>query len=326
MIDETIRDGIAFALMVLGLVVIFAPLIAERLKLPGLLGLLIAGALIGPNVFGVLEDFSTLERIGQIGILYLVFLAGLELDRETFHRFRTLSVNFGLITSAISLVLGTAVCLSLGFDTRASILIGSFWASFTLIAYPVLDQYDLSKNRAGAAVIGASAVTDAVSLLILAVIAGLETGERSGVGLAVSILIGLAVLGVWCLLALPAIARWFFASMGRGRILRFTLVLVSLMSSAVLAEIVGVEPLLGAFFAGLGLNRAIPNESLLMEHVAFVGNALFIPVFFGVGRAPVRPRGDVRAFDALAGPVADRRARGWQGPGSMDHRSDLRPH
>lgn len=265
--------------MVLGLVVIFAPLIAERLRLPGLLGLLIAGALIGPNVFGVLDDFSTLERIGQVGILYLVFLAGLELDRETFNRFRSMSINFGLVTSAISLVLGVAVCLSLGFDTRASILIGSFWASFTLIAYPVIEQYDLSKNRAGAAVIGASAVTDAVSLLILAVIAGLETGERSGLGLVVSILVGLAVLGLWCLIALPAIARWFFASLGRGRILRFMLVFVGLMSASVLAEIVGVEPLLGAFFAGLGLNRAIPNESLLMEHVAFVGNSLFIPVF-----------------------------------------------
>lgn len=279
MIDETVRSGITFALMVLGLVVIFAPLLAERLRLPGLLGLLIAGALIGPNVFGVLDDFSTLERIGQVGILYLVFLAGLELDRETFNRFRSMSINFGLITSAVSMVLGVAVCLSLGFDTRASILIGSFWASFTLIAYPVIDQYDLSKNRAGAAVIGASAVTDAVSLLILAVIAGLETGERSGFALVVSILVGLAVLALWCLIALPAIAKWFFASMGRGRILRFTLVFVGLMSAAVLSEIVGVEPLLGAFFAGLGLNRAIPNESLLMEHVAFVGNSLFIPVF-----------------------------------------------
>ena len=169
MIDEAVRSGIAFSLAVLGLVVIFAPLIAERLRIPGLVGLLVGGALIGPNVLGVLDDFTSLERIGEMGILYLIFLAGLQLDRETFIRYRGISIGFGLITAAVSLVLGTAVALQLDFEARAAILIGSFWASFTLIAYPVLQQYDLSKNRAGAAVIGASAVTDTVSLLILAV-------------------------------------------------------------------------------------------------------------------------------------------------------------
>jgi Kef-type K+ transport system membrane component KefB len=279
MIDEAVRSGVAYALMILAVVVIFAPLIAERLHLPGLLGLLIGGVLIGPNVLGVLDDFSPLERIGQIGILYLIFLAGLQLDRETFNRYRGISVGFGLMTSAISLVLGSLVCLRLGFDTRSSILIGSFWASFTLIAYPVLQQYDLSKNRAGAAVIGASAVTDAVSLLILAVIVGLETSDRSGFGVAISIIVGLAILLAWCMVVLPFLTRWFFSTLGRGRVLRFMLVFAGLMSAAVVAEIVGVEPLLGAFFAGLGLNRVVPNASVLMDHVSFVGNALFIPVF-----------------------------------------------
>jgi len=279
MIDEAVRSGIAFSLVVLGLVVIFAPLIAERLRLPGLLGLLIGGALIGPNVLGVLDDFTSLEKIGQIGILYLIFLAGLQLDRETFNRYRGISVGFGLITSTISLVLGTFVALRLGFDIKAAILIGSFWASFTLIAYPVLQQYDLSKNRAGAAVIGASAVTDTVSLLILALVAGSEAGDRSGLGLVLSITVGLVALGGWCLIVLPWVTRRFFSTLGRGRVLRFMLVIVGLMSAAVVAEVVGIEPLLGAFFAGLGLNRAIPNESALMENVDFVGNALFIPAF-----------------------------------------------
>jgi Kef-type K+ transport system membrane component KefB len=179
----------------------------------------------------------------------------------------------------VSLVLGTTVALQLGFETRAAILIGSFWASFTLIAYPVLQQYDLSKNRAGAAVIGASAVTDTVSLLILAVIVGLETGDRSGAGLVLVITLGLLALAAWCLIVVPSVTRWFFSTLGRGRVLRFVLVLVGLMSSAVIAEVVGIEPLLGAFFAGLGLNRMIPNESPLMETTDFVGNALFIPAF-----------------------------------------------
>jgi len=279
MIDEAIRSGIAFNLVILGLVVVFAPLLAERVRLPGLIGLLVGGALVGPNMFGALDDFTSLERIGQIGILYLIFLAGLQLDIETFSRYRRIAIGFGLVTSAISLVLGTIVALRLGFDTRAAILIGSFWASFTLIAYPVLQQYDLSKNRAGAAVIGASAVTDTVSLMILAVIVGLESGDRSGPALILSIGLGLLVLGAWCLIVLPLVTRWFFSTLGRGRVLRFMLVLVGLMSAAVVAEVVGIEPLLGAFFAGLGLNRVIPNQSPLMENVEFIGNALFIPAF-----------------------------------------------
>lgn len=279
MIDEAVRGGIAFSLVVLGVVVIFAPLLAERMRLPGLIGLLVGGALVGPNMFGLLDDFTSLERIGEIGILYLIFLAGLQLDQETFNRYRSIAIGFGLVTSVISLLLGAIVALSLGFDTRAAILIGSFWASFTLIAYPVLQQYDLSRNRAGAAVVGASAVTDTVSLLILAAIVGLESGDRTGLGLILSLTLGLLALGAWCLIVLPSVTRWFFSTLGRGRVLRFMLVLVGLMSAAVVAEVVSIEPLLGAFFAGLGLNRAVPNESPLMENVEFVGNALFIPAF-----------------------------------------------
>lgn len=279
MIDEAIRNGTAYGFMILGLIVIFAPLIAERFRMPGLLGLLIGGALIGPNVLGLMEDYALIESIGEIGILYLIFLAGLQLDVESFFLNRKISIGFGLITSIIPMALGIYVTLELGFEPKAAILIGSFWASFTLIAYPVIKQYGLTKNRAGAATIGASAITDTISLLILALIAGSETGDQSGVGLVLSIGVGLALLGVWCLIALPWLTRWFFTTLGRGRILRFMLVLVGLVSSAVVAEMLGIEPLLGAFFAGLGLNRILPNESVLMEHVDFFGNALFIPAF-----------------------------------------------
>jgi len=279
MIDEAIRNGPAFAFLVLGIIIIFGPLIAERLRLPGLLGLLIGGALIGPNMLGILDDFRAIENIGQIGILYLIFLAGLQMDIETFRRFWRISGGFGLITSFIPFVLGTFITLQLGYDTKAAILIGSFWASFTLIAYPVLKQFDLTKNRAGAATLGASAITDTVSLLVLALVAGSETGDQTGTQLILSIALGLVILGAWCLVVLPWITRWFFSTLGWGRILRFMIILVGLMSAAVVAEIVGIEPLLGAFFAGFGLNRLVPNESALMEHVDFFGNALFIPAF-----------------------------------------------
>lgn len=279
MIDDAIRGNVTYGYLIIGLIVIFAPLIAERMRLPGLLGLLIAGALIGPNVLGVLDDFTGVENIGSIGILYLIFLAGLQLDIQTFRRYWEISGGFGLITSIIPFALGTLFMLRLDFDTKAAILIGSFWASFTLIAYPVLKQFELTRNRSGAALLGASAITDTVSLLVLALVAGSVTGDSSGLVLLLDIAMGLAILGVWCMIVLPWIARWFFSTLGRGRILRFMLVFVGLMSAAVVAQIVDVEPLLGAFFAGVGLNRLVPNESALMERTEFVGNALFIPVF-----------------------------------------------
>ena len=279
MFDEAIRGSVTYAYLILGTVIIFSPLIAERLRLPGMLGLLIGGALIGPNVLGVLDDFGSLENVGQIGILYLIFLAGLQLDIQTFRRFWRISGVFGLITSIIPFALATLFMLRLDFDMKPAILIGSFWASFTLIAYPVLKQFDLTKNRTGAALLGASAITDTISLLVLAVIAGSVTGDRSGLQLILDILVGLVILAAWCLVVLPQIARWFFSALGRGRVLRFMLIFVGLMSAAVVAQMVEVEPLLGAFLAGVGLNRLVPNESALMGRTEFIGNALFIPAF-----------------------------------------------
>jgi Kef-type K+ transport system membrane component KefB/nucleotide-binding universal stress UspA family protein len=276
---EAVMNGPIFGYLLLGLVIILGPLIAERLRLPGLLGLLIGGALVGPNMLSILDDFTAFENTGQLGILYLIFLAGLQMDLETFRRFWRISGGFGLITSVFPFALGTLTTLQLGYGLKAAILIGSFWASFTLIAYPVLKQFDLTKNRAGAATLGASAITDTISLLILALVSGSETGDQSGARLVLMIALGLAGLALWCLVVLPWITRWFFSTLGRGRILRFMLVLVGLTSSAVVAEIVGIEPLLGAFLAGLGLNRLVPNESALMERVDFFGNALFIPAF-----------------------------------------------
>jgi Kef-type K+ transport system membrane component KefB len=278
-IPETVVNGPIFGYLLLGLIIILGPLIAERLRLPGLLGLLIGGALVGPNMLDILDDFSAFENIGQLGILYLVFLAGIQMDLETFRRFWRISGGFGLITSVIPFALGTIISLQLGYGLKAAILIGSFWASFTLIAYPTLKKFGLTRNRAGAATLGASAITDTISLLVLALISGSESGDQSGARLILMIALGLVILALWCLIFLPWITRWFFSTLGRGRILRFMLVLVGLTSSAVVADIVGIEPLLGAFLAGLGLNRLVPNESALMERVDFYGNALFIPAF-----------------------------------------------
>jgi Kef-type K+ transport system membrane component KefB len=143
-----IQQGPTFGFTVVGLIVVFGPLVAEKLRLPGLLGLLIGGAVIGPNILDVLPDFTALESVGSIGVLYLIFLAGMQLDIEAFIRYRRISFGFGMLTAFIPLVLGTAVALALDIDLSAAMLIGSFWASFTLITYPTLSKYGLTRNRA----------------------------------------------------------------------------------------------------------------------------------------------------------------------------------
>jgi Kef-type K+ transport system membrane component KefB len=274
-----VQQGPTFGFTVVGLIVVFGPLVAERLRLPGLLGLLIGGAVIGPNILDVLPSFTALESIGSIGVLYLIFLAGLQLDIESFMRYRKISAGFGLMTAFIPMVLGTVVAIALDIDVTAAVLIGSFWASFTLITYPTVSGFGLTRNRAVAAIVGASSITDTISLIILALVVGSQTGDSSGLRLVFNIAIGLAVLAVWCLVIVPWVARWFFTGMGQERTLRFMLVLVSLTSSAVVAELVGIEALIGAFFVGVGLNRVVPNASPLMTMTDFFGNAFFIPTF-----------------------------------------------
>jgi Kef-type K+ transport system membrane component KefB len=274
-----VQSSPAFGFTVVGLIIVFGPLVAERLRLPGLLGLLMFGAVIGPNMLDVLPRFQGLEAVGSIGVLYLIFLAGLQLDIEAFVRYRVISGGFGLLTAIIPMALGTGAALLLDIDLRPAVLIGSFWASFTLIAYPTVAKFGLTKTRPVAAIVGASAITDGISLVVLALIVGAETGDASGARLVLEIAIGFVVLAIYCFVVVPWIARWFFTGLGQERTLRYILVFIGLTSSAVVAELVGVEPLIGAFFVGVGLNRLVPNASPLMAVTDFFGNAFFIPTF-----------------------------------------------
>ncbi len=269
----------AFGFTVVALIIVFGPLLAEKLRLPGLLGLLVMGAVVGPNVVDLLPSFDALEAIGDIGVLYLIFLSGLQLDLDAFRRNWRVSAGFGALTSVFPLVLGTVAALVADIDMNAAILIGSFWASYTLVAYPIIAKYGLAKNRAVSAIVGGSSITDTVSLVILALIVGAETGDVGGARLVVDLTIGFVVLALYCFVAVPWIARWFFMGLGQERTLRFMLVLASLTSAAVVADAVGVEPLIGAFFVGVGLNRSVPNASPLMAVTEFFGNAFFIPAF-----------------------------------------------
>lgn len=279
-LDIASPHGSAWELLSAVLVIIIGPVLAERLRIPGMIGLLIGGWLIGPNGLGVVaEGTGIVAEIGEIGLLYLMFLAGLELDLAVFNRFRRHAIAFALLTFAGPISLGITAGLLLGYEPAAAVLLGSLFASHTLVTYPVVRRMGLSTNRAVAVAVGATIVTDTLALMVLAVVAGSTTGTGSGLELMVQLTIGLVVLCGWCFVALPRLADWFFTGIGQQRTLRYVFLLAALLSAAVLGEMLGIEAIVGAFFAGLALNRFVPNEGSFMERVEFFGSALFIPAF-----------------------------------------------
>ncbi len=264
-------------------IILFAPIILNKIKIPHLLGLIIAGAVIGPNGFNLMERDSSIILSGTAGLLYIMFLAGLEIDLADFKKNSKKSIVFGLYTFLIPMTLGTlAGYYVLEFSVMTSVLLASMFASHTLIAYPLVSKLGVAKNRAVNITVGGTMITDTLALLVLAVIVGMSAGEVNTefwVRLTISILIfGLIVIFVF-----PIIARWFFKRF-EDNVSQYIFVLVMVFLGAVLAELAGIEAIIGAFLAGLSLNRLIPHTSPLMNRIEFVGSAIFIPFFLiGVG-------------------------------------------
>lgn len=263
--------------LVLGLVILAAPAIAERVRLPGVVGLVVAGVALGPGGLGVLERTGVVEQLGGVGLLYLMFLAGLELDLGQLAEQRRPTVLFGLTTFVFPLVLGAAVSLAFGYEWLPAVLIGSLWASHTLVAYPVVRRAGLIADPAVMSAVGATVITDTLALATLAVVAGAAAG--SGLGFLALLVPGSIALAWLLLWVLPRVARAFFAGLGADRTVRFVFVLTAVMGSAVVAEAVGTEGIIGAFLAGLGLNRLVPTGGVLMQRIEFVGSALLVPIF-----------------------------------------------
>lgn len=264
-------------------IILFAPILLNKIRIPHLLGLIIAGAVIGPNGFYLMDRDSSIILSGTAGLLYIMFLAGLEIDLADFKKNSNKSIVFGLYTFIIPMVLGTlAGIYILGYEVPTSVLLASMFASHTLIAYPLVSKLGVAKNRAVNITVGGTMITDTLALLVLAVIVGMTTGEvntQFWVRLSVSII----VFGLIVMLVFPIIARWFFKRFD-DNVSQYIFVLVMVYLGAVLAEMAGIEAIIGAFLSGLALNRLIPHTSPLMNRVEFVGNAIFIPFFLiGVG-------------------------------------------
>lgn len=266
-----------FAILVI--ITLIAPIVSEKFKLPGIIGLIIAGIAFGPHGLAILERSNEIELLGTIGLLYIMFLAGLELDMVQFIKNRHHSLIFGVLTFSIPLLLGTLMGnYILGFPLAASILLSSMFSSHTLITYPLASKLGLSKQKAVTTTIGGTLITDTAALLVLAIIAASHKGSPNFF-FWIKMLLYMVIYVAGVLLILPKISRWFFRNIATDGIISFTGVLVAVFICSYLAYISGLEPIIGAFIAGLILNTLIPENSALMNRIQFVGHSLFIPFF-----------------------------------------------
>jgi Kef-type K+ transport system membrane component KefB len=260
-------------------IILLSPILLRKLNIPGIIGLIIAGVVIGPYGLNILEKNSAIDLFSTIGLLYIMFIAGLELDMNEFKSNRNKSLLFGLFTFIFPLGIGFPVCYYLlEYDFNASFLIASMFATHTLVAYPIVSKLGVSKNQAVAITVGGTILTDTAVLIILAVIMGNSQGNLNSefwIRLGVSLAIFFAIM----FLIIPRIAKWFFRKLESEKHSHYIFVLSMVFLAAFLAEVAGVEPIIGAFVAGLALNKLIPHSSALMNRIEFIGNSLFIPFF-----------------------------------------------
>lgn len=259
-------------------IILGAPLLLNRIKVPHLIGLIIAGAIVGPNGFNLLARDSSVVVTGTTGLLYIMFLAGLEIDMGDFKKNKWKSLTFSVYTFAVPFLLGyIGGYYVLHFSVLTSILFASLFSSHTLITYPLISKMGITKNRAVNILVGGTMVTDVLSLLVLAAVVGLTQGNATQ-GFWIQLGISVIVFGLIVLLIFPIIGKWFFKNV-EDKISQYIFVLVIIYLAALIAQIAGIEDIIGAFFAGLALNKLIPRSSSLMNRVEFVGNAIFIPFF-----------------------------------------------
>ena len=272
-------ESAEWTFFIAAVVLLAGPVLAERVRLPGLVGIVLGGTLVGPFVLDWVEREGIVESLGELGLLFLMFIAGLELDLDEFQRNRKPALTFGALTFSIPFVLGLLLVLPFDYGLATAALYGSLWASHTLVAYPIVQERRLTRHRAVGMAAGGTVITDTLALFVLAVVVGsYESDERAGVIL-VKLLIGLVVLGVYCALVLPRIGRWTLGRLGDGAVPGFLFLLAALTSAALVADRVGLEGIVGAFFAGLALNRLVTSRAETKEHFEFVGAALLVPFF-----------------------------------------------
>lgn len=276
---DWLPDSPLVSFTILLLVVLTLPPLFERLRLPGLVGLLVAGICLGPQGLGLLEaESETMKLLSDVGKIYLMFVAGLEIDLENFRKKKERSLLFGILTFLCPLIVGTLVGRSFQMGWNASVLLGSLMASHTLLGYPIVIRLGMSKQEAVTVSIGATIFTDIAALLVLAICVSIHAGEFS----AASLVMQLGSLGLYCgiiLFGFDWAGKEYFRRTGDDQGNQFLFILIAVFLASLGAQLINVDPIVGAFLAGLAINDVV-GRSPVEEKVVFVGSILFIPFFF----------------------------------------------
>jgi Kef-type K+ transport system membrane component KefB/nucleotide-binding universal stress UspA family protein len=276
---QSLVESPIIAFTILLAVIFTVPPIFEKLRLPGLVGLLIAGVILGENGLKLLNSESdTIKLLSDIGKIYLMFVAGLEIDLEQFRKTKNRSIGFGILTFLVPLIAGIIAGRLFNFSWNASVLIGSLLASHTLLAYPIVSRLGVVTNEAVTVTIGATIFTDTGALLVLAICVGIHGGEFSALSLA-TLLGGLVIYSAVVLFGFDWAGKEFFRRSGDEQSNQFLFILLALFLASVGAQVIGVEKIVGAFLAGLAVNDVL-GRSPVKEKIEFIGSVLFIPCFF----------------------------------------------
>lgn len=265
------------------LMILLSPIIMGRLRIPHIIGMVLAGVIVGKYGLNILERDASFELFGRVGLYYIMFLAGLEMDMEGLKKNRTRVIVFGLLTFLVPFAMTYFMGVSLlSYTPLAALFLSAIMASNTLIAYPIVGRYGLTRHTSSTLSVGSSMMALFMALIVMASIVNSFQGE-GGIGFWVLFVVKFFVYSIGLILVIPRLTRWFLRRYSDA-VMQFIFILAVVFLSAALSDAVGLEGIFGAFLSGLILNRFIPRVSPLMNRIEFTGNALFIPYFLiGVG-------------------------------------------
>ncbi|MEA5620556.1 cation:proton antiporter [Cronbergia sp. UHCC 0137] len=276
-VSTPIKEPVPVFLMILGIMLI-APLLFEKIRLPGIVGLILAGVIVGPNGLGLLARDNTIVLLGTVGLLFLMFMAGLETSLDDLKYNADKAVIFGLATFIIPMALGTVAMLAIGYEILPAILVASCFASHTLLALPVVSKLGIMRSPVLTTTLGGTLITNTLALLVLAVVVKAHEGTLT-LAFWLFLIPSLIIYTFLTLWGVPRVGRWFFRRFGHDEGAEFTFVLATLFVVSYSAELVKIEPIIGAFLAGVAITQLIPQLSPLMNRIQFIGNTLFVPFF-----------------------------------------------
>ncbi|MBF1402453.1 MAG: cation:proton antiporter [Prevotella histicola] len=265
------------------LMILLSPIIMGRLRIPHIIGMVLAGVIVGKYGLNILERDASFELFGRVGLYYIMFLAGLEMDMEGLKKNRTRVIVFGLLTFLVPFAMTYFMGVSLlSYTPLAALLLSAIMASNTLIAYPIVGRYGLTRHTSSTLSVGSSMMALFMALIVMASIVNSFQGG-AGIGFWVLFVVKFFVYSIGLILVIPRLTRWFLRRYSDA-VMQFIFILAVVFLSAALSDAIGLEGIFGAFLSGLILNRFIPRVSPLMNRIEFTGNALFIPYFLiGVG-------------------------------------------